>query len=514
MYYNQQANMNNQMGGMGGMGQMGQMGQMGGMGGMNPQMQGMMGQQGMGGQMGMQNPNYGQAYRNLDYEYTLPTSGYKPDAGWTSWDLANAQYNGGRLERSFFDNIVRLCREHEALKRKHLHSQDHPHPPSPPHTPYPRFAPDSSPDPPAERNLIPSGTIQKISSLTNFFATRHLNEEAAKDAHRRVYYVGEGADSGNKTLGGAAAYQAYLLWDRDHYSAYHANPTQDNRERLVALAVAELFSLWDRVQPRGTRATIDESAQFAAATAKHLFDRHYDIQSHSNQYGRPRSHSHTRGGYNSGYGADNDSDSDDDRRRHHRSVYGQSAYGNNAMPSHMMGQQNPMMQNQMMQQPGGMMGNPMAGGAGGGFGMGMAQPGMGAMGMPGAMANGMGGMGGMGMNGMGMGGMGGMGMNGMGMNGMGMGGMGGMGGMNWMGMQGGYGGVGMQGMNPMHLQQGVPPHGSMGESQAAPGMHPYTYGAQSGVAYGNQPIDQMGNPTYPGGPGGRSWYGYGQPRYF
>ena len=50
-------------------------------------------------------------------------------------------------------------------------------------------------------------------------------------------------------------------------------------------------------------------------------------------------------------------------------------------------------------------------------------------------------------------------------------------------------------------------------------MHPYTYGTQSGVAWGNQPIDQMGNPTYPGMQmgqmgRGRTMYGYGQPRYY
>ena len=43
-------------------------------------------------------------------------------------------------------------------------------------------------------------------------------------------------------------------------------------------------------------------------------------------------------------------------------------------------------------------------------------------------------------------------------------------------------------------------------------MHPYTYGAQSGVAWGNQPIDQMANPTFPGGPQRHAW-GYGGPRY-
>ncbi|WVQ96292.1 hypothetical protein IAU59_003396 [Kwoniella sp. CBS 9459] len=425
-YYNtpQMGGMNPGMG-MGGMGGMGM-----GMGGMDPRMQQMPQMQGMGGMGGMGMGmggmgNYGQAWRQLGYDYTLPSLGYKPEATWGAWDVANAQYNGGRLERSFFDNI--------------------------------------------------------ISSLTNFFANRHLSEEAARDAHRRVYYQAEGADAGNKTLGGAAAYQAYLIWDRDHYSAYHANPTQDNRERLVGLAVAELFSLWDRVQPRSSRASTEEAAQYAAATAKYLFDRHYDL---------PHTHNHRRGGGSrySGYGADNDSDSDDDRRMRRRSMYGQQPYGT--------GMQNPMMGGGMPMQNGmmggqGMMpqgGTGMAGmGMGGMPGMGMAQPGMGAMGMPGSMGmgNGM-------MNPM----MGGMGMQ----SGMGMG-MGGMG-----------GGMGM--MNPMNMMPGN--HGQMGEAQAAPGMHPYTYGAQSGVAYGTQPIDQNGNPTFPGGPGmpGRSWYGYGQQRYF
>lgn len=111
---------------------------------------------------------------------------------------ANAQYNGGRLERGFFDNIVRLCREYESLKSKYRNSQDK--------------RPFS--DTPAERNLVSSKTIQQISTLTNFFANRHLSEDSARDAHRRVYYQGEGADAGNKTLGGAAAYQAYLCVPR------------------------------------------------------------------------------------------------------------------------------------------------------------------------------------------------------------------------------------------------------------------------------------------------------------
>lgn len=42
---------------------------------------------------------------------------------------ANAQYNGGRLERSFFDNIVRLCREYESnptaiTHKTNVHSSD------------------------------------------------------------------------------------------------------------------------------------------------------------------------------------------------------------------------------------------------------------------------------------------------------------------------------------------------------------------------------------------------------
>lgn len=32
------------------------------------------------------------------------------------------------------------------------------------------------------------------------------------------------------------------IWDRDHYSAYHAMPSQENRERLIGLAVAERTS--------------------------------------------------------------------------------------------------------------------------------------------------------------------------------------------------------------------------------------------------------------------------------
>ncbi|WVQ65379.1 uncharacterized protein L199_003555 [Kwoniella botswanensis] len=474
-YYNQTPNPMMGGGGMGGMGMMdprmqqqmqmqgmNPMNGMNGMGGMQPGMGGMMNGMGMG-MNGM--GNYGQAWRQLGYDYTLPVLGYKPEATWGAWDLANAQYNGGRLERSFFDNIVRLLREYQYLKHKDKYQREH------------EGLQDSNS--PLTTPLSPNFLSKQISTLTNFFANRHLSEEAARDAHRRVYYQAEGADAGNKTLGGAAAYQAYLIWDRDHYSAYHANPTQENRERLVGLAVAELFSLWDRVQPRSSRANTEDAAQYAAATAKYLFDRHYDI---------PHSHSHRRSGSRySGYGADNDSDSDDDRRMRRRSLYNQQPYGMGGMQNSMMNQM-PMQGGMMPGGGGGMMGPQSMGMAG----MGMVQPGMGALGMPGAMGGG------------------GMMNNPMMMNQMGMNGMGGMG-MGMGGMQTGMMNGGMMGGGPLG---GIPGnHGQLGEAQAGPGMHPYTYGGQSGVAYGNTPIDQMGNPTFPGGPG-RSWYGYGQPRYF
>nr|XP_019013046.1 uncharacterized protein I206_02543 [Kwoniella pini CBS 10737]OCF51827.1 hypothetical protein I206_02543 [Kwoniella pini CBS 10737] len=433
--------------------------QMQGMNGMNPMGMGMGGMPGMNGMPGMPGMpgmgNYGQAYRQLGYDYTLPISGYKPEAGWGAWDLATAQYDGGRLERSFFDNIVRILREYQFLKNKYKTQQGKE----------------------GSYEIDPNFPDKQISTLTNFFASRHLSEESARQAHYRVYHKLDGVDAGNKTLGGAAAYQSYLIWDRDHYTAFHSMPSQENRERLVGLAVAELFNIWDKVQPRSSRANIEEAAQYAAATAKHLYDRHYDL-SHN--------HSHRRGGSRYyGYGADNDSDSDDDRRGRRRSFYGtEQPYG-------MGGMQNPMMQGPMQ---GGMMnGGPMMGHTGLGMpGMGMAQPGMGALGMPGAMSGGGGMMNPMMMNQMAMNG---------GMNP----------GMMQPGMMGGMGNMGMMGGGPLGGMPGN--HGQMGEAQAGPGMHPYTYHSQSGVAYNNQPIDQMGNPTFPGGPG-RSWYGYGQQRYF
>ncbi|TYJ53459.1 hypothetical protein B9479_005903 [Cryptococcus floricola] len=530
-------------GGMGGYGGGGG----GGMGGgLNPMMTGggmMPGVQGMGGMAQGGMGNYGQALHNLGYDYTPPSLGYTAKADWSPWDLANAQYNGAHLDRGFFDNIVRLCREHQALKN-HASLQDphlHPHSVERPHTPpsplrrteTPRrtrfaLALDSSDDPPAERNILPSTTIQKISTLTNFFTSRHLSEEAARDAHRRVYYANEGTDAGNKSLGGAAAYQAYLIWDRDHYSAYHANPSQENRERLVGLAVAELFSLWDRVMPRNTRASIEDASQYAAATAKHLFDRHYDIDRNHNNYTRSNARAGGGGGSHY-YGYRDDSGASDVEERNHRRRK-QAAYGPGGSQPPGAGQMSGMGAGMGAGQMSGAMGG-MGGGMGMQPGMGGGMGGMGMGGMPGAGMGGMGGMGaygaGAGMGGMGgmsgMGGMGGMGMGG-GMGGAygGMGGMGGYGsGMGGMGMGGMGGGMGMGGMGGMGgggmgLAQGMPPHGSFGESQAAPGMHPYHYGTQSGVAWGNQPIDSGGNNTFLQGGGQRGFYGYGQPqsRYF
>jgi hypothetical protein len=50
----------------------------------------------------------------------------------------------------------------------------------------------------------------QLNGLRDFFPNRHLTEDAARDAHRRVYFLNEGPESGSKTLGGAAAYQAFL----------------------------------------------------------------------------------------------------------------------------------------------------------------------------------------------------------------------------------------------------------------------------------------------------------------
>ncbi len=78
------------------------------------------------------------------------------------------------------------------------------------------------------------------------------------------------------------------LWDRDHYTLYHQMPTTENMQRLVGLAVAErepthlhlpaseltsVHRLWDHLSPRSSRANLEEASQYAAATAKYLYER-------------------------------------------------------------------------------------------------------------------------------------------------------------------------------------------------------------------------------------------------
>lgn len=55
----------------------------------------------------------GQAWTSLGYEYEPPRVGYSANAGWNGWDLAMAQYGGGRrgaqgrgFERDWFDGVV------------------------------------------------------------------------------------------------------------------------------------------------------------------------------------------------------------------------------------------------------------------------------------------------------------------------------------------------------------------------------------------------------------------------
>jgi hypothetical protein len=46
------------------------------------------------------------------------------------------------------------------------------------------------------------------------------------------------------------------------------------------LADRTVFALWDRVQPRSHRANVEDAAQYAAATAKYLFDRVSSVVPH------------------------------------------------------------------------------------------------------------------------------------------------------------------------------------------------------------------------------------------
>ncbi|KAJ9115898.1 hypothetical protein QFC22_005041 [Naganishia vaughanmartiniae] len=182
----------------------------------------------------------GQAYANLGYEYEPPRGGYSADAGWNGWDLAMAQYggsSGGRrgggqgrgLERDWFDGI--------------------------------------------------------INGVASYFTIRRLTESQAREAHRRIYHLQEPErygfdDISARTLGGAAAFQAFLIWDRDHRGVYGHLPTDGNRERLVSMAIAEAYVLFERLglhNPHGQarNITLQDCAETAAATAKYIFDHHY-----------------------------------------------------------------------------------------------------------------------------------------------------------------------------------------------------------------------------------------------
>jgi hypothetical protein len=149
----------------------------------------------------------GQAYRSLGYNYQLPARGYTADKGWNGWDLATAQYGGngrGRvLERDWFDTIVR--------------------------TP-------SSPCP----GLI----VAQVNRVGSYFSVRRMSESQAREAHQRLYHFQEPermgyAEISSNTLGGAAAFEAFLLWDRDYHGVYESMPHKDNRDRLVSMAVGE-----------------------------------------------------------------------------------------------------------------------------------------------------------------------------------------------------------------------------------------------------------------------------------
>jgi hypothetical protein len=71
-----------------------------------------------------------------------------------------------------------------------------------------------------------------------------MSESQAREAHQRVYHFQEPERIGytevsSTTLGGAAAFEAFLLWDRDYHGIYEAMPHKENRDRLVSMAVGE-----------------------------------------------------------------------------------------------------------------------------------------------------------------------------------------------------------------------------------------------------------------------------------
>ena len=88
-----------------------------------------------------------------------------------------------------------------------------------------------------------------------------------------------------------------------------------------------MATLWDTVQPRSSRSNYEEAGQYAAATAKYLYDRvspgqvHLGSLQHYNHGGNTFNDMFR--GRHSGYGADDDSDSGSEgRRMRRRSGYG------------------------------------------------------------------------------------------------------------------------------------------------------------------------------------------------
>ncbi|BEI79659.1 hypothetical protein CcaverHIS002_0101880 [Cutaneotrichosporon cavernicola] len=149
----------------------------------------------------------------------LPRLSYTAERGWGGWDLASRHYSGTRLERSWLEKLM--------------------------------------------------------SRVSEFMDERQLCEEAAHDSFIRVYHHGEGPDAGNRSLGGAAAYQAFLLWRRDHQAIFSQNSHDSNVILIISMAVAELHRLWDIVDPRSSRANLKKASEHAAATVQYLYERHF-----------------------------------------------------------------------------------------------------------------------------------------------------------------------------------------------------------------------------------------------
>ncbi|GHJ90244.1 hypothetical protein NliqN6_6646 [Naganishia liquefaciens] len=182
----------------------------------------------------------------LGYDYTPASLMYRADPGWNGWELANAQYGAsgrGMLERDWFDGV--------------------------------------------------------IDRMSSYFSTKRLTEPQARDAHMRIYHHADHAYDRltSHALGGAAAYEVFLIWDRDLQGIYDGLSRRENRSRLVALAVGEVYALWDRlgIHPNPARGlSLQDAAETAAATAKHLFDHHYK-RHHHEESSRRRRHSISSG---------------------------------------------------------------------------------------------------------------------------------------------------------------------------------------------------------------------------